>query len=93
MTQTLVIPRPPAPKAALTRAPRPSTLTGRAIGVLSNGKPNADEFLAALGALLRERAGVRTVAYHRKPSWSRRAPDDVIRQLAQYDAVITAVGD
>ena len=93
MTQTLVVPRPPARAVARGRAHRPSTLAGRAVGLLSNGKPNADEFLEMLGALLRERASVRTVAYHRKPSWSRRAPEDVIRQLAQYDAVITAVGD
>jgi hypothetical protein len=93
MTQTLVCPRPPARKAALTLAHRRSTLAGRSVGVLSNGKPNADAFLEAVGTLLRAGAGVRDVGYHRKPSWSRRAPDDVIRQLAQYDAVITAVGD
>ena len=93
MTQTLVSPRPPVRKAQLVLSRRRASLSGRSVGILSNGKPNADEFLHAIGTLLRERDGVRTVGHHVKPSWSRRAPDDIVRQLAQYDAVITAVGD
>ena len=34
----------PIPSSAV-RAPRPDTLDGKTVGLLANGKPNADELL------------------------------------------------
>jgi hypothetical protein len=91
---TVLDPRtaPAAPRAV--RAPRPASLRGQRIGLLANGKPNSEEFLVALGALLRERHGVERLAVVGKPSANRVAPADLLDRLAAHsDLVITAVGD
>lgn len=71
-------------------APRPAALSGLTIGLLDNGKENADALLARCATLLRER-GARIVN-HSKPSFSRPAPDDVLDSLAHCNAVIAAHG-
>jgi hypothetical protein len=64
------------------------------VGLLANGKSNSEEFLTALGALLREREGVVRVVAARKPSASRVAPPETLERLAaECDVVVTAVGD
>ena len=75
-------------------APRPSTLDGKVVGLLNNGKPNADRLLARLHARLAERYRLAGVVHDGKPSTTRPAPEAVIETLAgRADVVITAVGD
>ncbi len=91
---TLLDPRVDARPRATIRAPRPADLHGKRLGLLANGKPNSEEFLAVLGGLLRERYGVGELVAARKPNASRVAPDEVLSQLtAQCDLVVTATGD
>jgi hypothetical protein len=91
---TLLDPQTAARPARVTRAPRPTDLRGKRVGLLANGKPNSKEFLTALGALLRERHGAVPLVLLGKPSASRVAPADTLDQLAaQCDVVVTAVGD
>jgi hypothetical protein len=93
-TLTLLDPLTAARPAHVTRARRPRSLRGKRVGLLANGKANSQEFLTALGALLRERHGARPVEIVGKPSASRMAPADTLDQLAaQCDVVVTAVGD
>ncbi|HLH24689.1 MAG TPA: hypothetical protein VK066_19380 [Chloroflexota bacterium] len=93
-TLTLLDPRTAARPAGATRAPRLANLRGQRVGLLANGKPNSQEFLTALGTLLRERHGAVPVALVGKPSASRVAPAETLDQLTgQCDAVVTAVGD
>lgn len=74
-------------------APRLSDLTNRTVGLIDDSKENAKELLDEVVAVLRERFGVADVRYHRKPSASRPAEPDVIRDLAATcDYVIVAVG-
>jgi len=91
---TLLDPRLDARPRAATAAPRPLDLRDKRIGLLANGKPNSEELLSALGALLRERYGVRETIVARKPNASRVAPEEIVGRLAsECDAVVTATGD
>jgi len=91
---TLLDPRLDARPRAATAAARPLDLRDKRIGLLANGKPNSEELLAALGALLRERYGVRETIVACKPNASRVAPEEIVSRLAsECDAVVTATGD
>ena len=68
-----------------------ATLRQRRIGLLDNNKPNADKFLAHVGALLQERyGGVKLVARQK----TTRTAADCLKELAQRcDVVINAFAD
>jgi hypothetical protein len=74
-------------------APPLPSLKGALVGLLDNGKANADELFAEVGRLLREQHGVREVVYRRKPDFSRPAPAALLAELRACDAIITGVGD
>ena len=79
---------------AFTPAPRPTTLTGKVIGILDNGKTKSDLLLCAIQDLLRSEAGVADVIMVRKPSAYRPAPDAQLDDLVRRaDAVIAGIGD
>jgi hypothetical protein len=80
-----------APTAAL--APPLASLEGRLVGVLDNGKANADRLLRHAEQLLRDEHGVRAFIRRRKPDFSRPAPPALLAELRACDALITAVGD
>ncbi len=91
---TVLDPRTAPAAPPVTRAPRPPDLRGARVGLLANGKANSEEFLLALGALLRQRYGVRGLAIVGKPSANRVAPADTLDRLAaSCGLVVTAVGD
>lgn len=83
-------PRGSRVEATPTLAKRPATLTNLRLGVLDNGKEQADVLLARAAHLLRE-DGVQP-AFDHKPSFSRVAPPEVIERLAMCDIVITGLG-
>jgi hypothetical protein len=74
-------------------APALLSLTGRLVGVLDNGKANADRLLREVETLLRQEYGVREFIYRRKSDFSRPAPAALLAELRACDALITAVGD
>jgi hypothetical protein len=78
-----------------TLAPRRiKELQGRTVGLLLNGKDNADHLLDGIGDLLRERHQIGDVVRERKPNASRPVPDDLAKQMAERcDVVVTAIGD
>jgi hypothetical protein len=76
-----------------TRPERLQTLQGRTIGLLDNGKIRVYELLNYIEDLLRTQYGVRNVIRLKKPDASRPAPSEVIADMKQCDAVISAVGD
>ncbi len=80
-------------QATQATAARLSTLTGRTVGLLDNGKLNVDILLNHVEALLRSQYGVSTVMRLHKPDASRPAPDEVARAFVACDALISAVGD
>jgi hypothetical protein len=75
-------------------ATRPGTLSGKTLGLLSNSKLNADAVLYAIGELLAERYGVKTLVHRTKPSFSLPAPEPTFEDLVkECDAVLAGVGD
>ena len=72
---------------------RLGSLSGRTVGLLDNGKLNVNTLLNHMEELLRSQHGVSQVVRLSKPDASRPAPDDVIANMVDCDAVISAVGD
>lgn len=80
--------------ASAVIAPRPSTLDGATIGLLSNGKPYAAGFLEMVEEVLADRYEFTGIVARNKGNASRPAPKDMLDDLAvRCDAVITASGD
>jgi hypothetical protein len=90
----LYSPMSTTPKRMAFRAPPLASLEGLRIGLLENGKLNADEMLREVAALFVERHGctIRTVASKRNASAP--APATTLVQVAQeVDFLITGLGD
>lgn len=90
----LYAPYSTAPKRKAFRAPALASLEGTRIGVLENGKLNAEEMLNEVAALFVERHGctVRTLAS--KKNASAPAPGNTLVRVAQdVDFLITGLGD
>ena len=80
----------PAKAGATTRL---TSLAGRTIGLLDNGKINVRALLDHMERVLRAQYGVHDVIRLRKPDFSRPAPAPVLDAMQGCDAVISAVGD
>ena len=76
------------------RAPAVQSLKGKTIGLLSNGKLNADLLLQETAACLSERHGGRVLPIIYKPNPSGPAPGEKLTNLAtECDYLLTATGD
>ena len=83
----------PVPTTAVI-AQRPEGLDGTVIGLLANGKHNADELLEMVHEILADRFEFKGVVAMNKGNASRPCPEDIMKELAeQCDLVITASGD
>ena len=80
-------------QAAQATVSRLSSLAGRTVGLLDNGKLNVDILLNHVETLLRSQHGVSTVIRLQKPDASRPVSADVAKGFVACDAVISAVGD
>ena len=80
----------PVKAGATTRL---TSLAGRTVGLLDNGKINVRALLDHLERMLRTQYGVHNVVRLRKPDCSRPAPAPVLAAMQGCDAVISAVGD
>jgi hypothetical protein len=90
----LYSPMSTAPKRKVFRAPPLSSIEGARIGILENGKLNAEEMLNEVAALFVKRHGctVRTLAS--KSNASAPAPANTLVKVAQeVDFLITGLGD
>ena len=76
-------------------AARPSSLAGRRLGLVDNGKYNSDRFLEAVASLLAERHGTRAAGAWRKPSPARGVSPEHLAEMkeAGVEAVVAGVGD
>jgi hypothetical protein len=61
----------------------PSSLAGLTVGFLDNTKHNFDRLSDEIGALLRDRHGVKAVVRRRKANASTAAPPHVLAELAK----------
>ena len=74
-------------------AARPSSLKGKTIGFISNGKEGTKGYFTQLEHMLREQFGVGQVIWRTKSNYSAPADADIIAEILRWDAVVTGVGD
>jgi hypothetical protein len=92
MKMDVLDPRGIAPSDVKPAARRPASLRGLRIGVLDNGKPNADVLLIRVAELLAERTGAGPIRRWTKPGASHPATNhDEI--AAAVDVVLTGSAD
>jgi hypothetical protein len=91
-TRVVLDPTSERAPAIRERVPRPAALDGLTVGLLDISKARGDVFLNRLEALLRERGA--SVKRYRKPTFTKPAPIDLRRQIAEEcGAVIEALAD
>ena len=76
-----------------TLAPRPGSLRGKTVGFISNGKEGTKGYFAHLDRMLREDFGVAAVVHRTKSNDSAPADGYIVTEIANWDAVITGIGD
>jgi hypothetical protein len=77
----------------LQLAPRLSTLKGKTVGFISNGKEGSAGFFAHLDKLLREHFDVAKVVLHTKTNYSAPADEYIIDEVRNWDLSISGLGD
>src|ERR1041385_8055059 len=85
----------PAKRARATvLATRKPDLKGSTVGLLTNVKRNAEQFLDEVGVLLRQEHGTAGVVRRKKLSITDPVPPDILADLvATCDVVVVGVGD
>lgn len=92
MTVTLLDPTGERGSVERPRAPRPAVLDGQVVALLDITKPRGEVFLDQLAARLTARGA--TVRRYAKPTFTKPAPPDLRRRIAEEcDAVIEALAD
>ena len=72
----------------------PTDLAGRTVGFVDNTKHNFDRLADEIGAILRERHGVKAVVRRRKANASTPAAPEILAELAKTcDVVFAGSGD
>jgi hypothetical protein len=74
-------------------AARPSSLQGKTVGFISNGKEGTKGYFAQLERMLREDLGVAQVIWRTKSNYSAPADAHIIDEIGKWQAVVTGVGD
>ena len=74
-------------------APRLSTLSGKTVGFISNGKEGTKGFFAHLERTLRTEFGVADVVIRVKSNFSAPAEPPIAAEITQWDAVVSGIGD
>lgn len=82
------------PERNFARAAPLANLDGKTIGILENGKLNAEAMLRSIGELFVERHGCRIIAPYNKSNASAPAPAETLKAAAEEaDFLITGLGD
>jgi hypothetical protein len=90
----LYAPNSTAPKRKALRAPALTRLDGARIGILENGKLNAEEMLNEVTQIFIQRHGCTVKTLASKSNASAPAPSNTLIKVAQeVDFLITGLGD
>ena len=90
----LYSPMSPTPKRQSVRAPVLKSIDGLRIGILENGKLNAEEMLHEFADLFVQRHGCTVAKLASKSNASAPAPANTLVKVAQeVDFLITGLGD
>lgn len=79
--------------AGVKPAVRPSSLEGKTVGFISNGKEGTKSYFAQLERMLREDFGVADVVWRTKSNYSAPADAHILDEARRWHAVVTGVGD
>jgi len=74
-------------------APRLSSLAGKTVGIISNGKEGTKGFFAHLEYLLQEELHVGDVVFRQKSNYSAPAEAAIIKEAGSWDVTIAGIGD
>jgi hypothetical protein len=74
-------------------AVRPSSLKGKLVGFISNGKEGTKGYFTQLDRMLREDLGVADVVWRTKSNYSAPADAHIVDEVKEWHAVVTGVGD
>jgi hypothetical protein len=74
-------------------APRLTTLVGKTVGFISNGKEGTKGFFAHLEQLLRAEFNVASVVTRVKSNYSAPADPHIAAEILDWDAVVSGIGD
>jgi hypothetical protein len=80
-------------KAGVRPATRPSSLKGKTIGFISNGKEGTKGYFTQLERMLREELEVAHVIWRTKSNYSAPADAHIIDEIPKWDAVVAGIGD
>ena len=74
-------------------APRLDSLENKRLGLIDDAKDGAQVLLEEIADALKERYGVASVKYHRKPSASKPIDTDALRDMTEdCDYIVVAIG-
>jgi hypothetical protein len=79
--------------AGIKAAERPSSLKGKTVGFISNGKEGTKAYFAHVDRMLREELGVGEVVWRTKSNYSAPADTHIVDEIREWHAVVTGVGD
>jgi len=74
-------------------AARPTSLKGKTVGFISNGKEGTKGYFTHLDRMLREELGVADVIWRTKSNYSAPADAHIVDEIAKWHAVVAGVGD
>ena len=74
-------------------APRLTSLQGKTVGFISNGKEGTVGYFSHLDRMLRDEFGVADVVVRVKSNYSAPADPPIVAEISQWDAVISGLGD
>ena len=74
-------------------APRLSSLEGKTVGFISNGKEGTKGFFLHLDRMLRDEFGVANVVSRTKSNYSAPADAHIVDEIRNWDAVVSGIGD
>jgi hypothetical protein len=74
-------------------AKRLTSIHGKTIGIISNGKEGTKSFFAHLDRMLRTEFGAANVVTRVKSNFSAPADPHITGEISGWDAVITGIGD
>jgi hypothetical protein len=74
-------------------AARLSSLEGKTVGFISNGKEGTKRYFAHLERILREEFGVAEIVWRTKSNYSAPAEAHIVDDIKKWHAAVTGVGD
>ena len=93
MTIEVLIPTYDSDPPGLSLVPRPSSLTGLTIGIISNGKQGTRRFFDEIRRELLDNYGAGEVVEVTKPNYSAPAGDEIMDRATHWHALVAGVGD